>query len=61
MWVTSGSYVGHIRIVLWVSGSNGSTGVTYFQPWLTVKGLSAIAYLVLICYHYHSVFDCACI
>ena len=34
MWVTSGSYVGHIRIVLWVSGSNGSTGVTHFQPWL---------------------------
>ena len=33
MWVTSGSYVGHIRIVLWVSGSNGSTGVTHFQPW----------------------------
>ena len=32
MWVTSGSYVGHIRIVLWVSGSNGSTGVTHFQP-----------------------------
>ena len=36
MWVTSGSYVGHIRIVLWVSGSSGSTGVTHFQPcfWL---------------------------
>ena len=33
MWVTSGSYVGHIQIVLWVSGSNGSTGVTHFQPW----------------------------
>ena len=32
MWVTSGSYVGHIQIVLWVSGSNGSTGVTHFQP-----------------------------
>ena len=32
MWVSSGSYVGHIRIVLWVSGSNGSTGVTHFQP-----------------------------
>ena len=30
---TCGSYVGHIRIVLWVvSGSNGSTGVTHFQP-----------------------------
>ena len=27
------SYVGHIRIVLWVSGSNGSTDVTHFQPW----------------------------
>ena len=26
-------HVGHIRIFLWVSGSNGSTGVTYFQPW----------------------------
>ena len=25
-------YVGHIRIVFWVSGSNGSTGVTHFQP-----------------------------
>ena len=33
MWVTSGSYVGHIRIVLWVSGSNGSTGATHCQPW----------------------------
>ena len=32
MWVTSGSYVGHIRIALGVSGSNGSTGVTHFQP-----------------------------
>ena len=32
MWVTSGSYVGHIQIVLWVSGSTGSTGVTHFQP-----------------------------
>ena len=31
MWVTSGSYVGHIWIVLWVSGSNGLTGVTHFQ------------------------------
>ena len=27
-----GSYVGHIRIVLWVSGLNGSTGLTHFQP-----------------------------
>ena len=27
-----GLQVGHIRIVLWVSGSNGSTGVTHFQP-----------------------------
>ena len=26
------SYVGHIRITLWVSGSNGSTGVTHCQP-----------------------------
>ena len=33
MWVTSGSYVGHIQIVLCVSGSYGSTGVTHFQPW----------------------------
>ena len=33
MWVTSGSYVGHIWIALWVSGSSGSTGVTHFQPW----------------------------
>ena len=32
MWVTIGAYVGHIRIVLCVSGSNGSTGVTHFQP-----------------------------
>ena len=29
MWVTSGSYVGHLCIVLWV---NGSTGETHFQP-----------------------------
>ena len=34
MWVTSGSYIGHIQIVLWVSGSNGSTGATHFQPCL---------------------------
>ena len=27
-------HVGHIRIVLWVSGSNESSGVTHFQPWL---------------------------
>ena len=39
MWVTSGSYVGHIRITLWVSGSNGSTGVTHFQPWTNHKML----------------------
>ena len=32
MWVTSGSFLGHIRIALWVSGSNGSTGMTHFQP-----------------------------
>ena len=32
MWVTSGSFVGHIWIVLWISGSNGSTGETHFQP-----------------------------
>ena len=32
MWVTNGSYMGHIRIALWVIGSNGSTGVTHFQP-----------------------------
>ena len=32
MWVTRGSYVGHIQIALWVSGSSGSTGVTHFQP-----------------------------
>ena len=25
IWVTSGSYVGHIRVALWLSGSNGST------------------------------------
>ena len=29
---TCGSYVGHIWIVLWISGSNWSTGVTHFQP-----------------------------
>ena len=28
-WVSSGSYMGHIQIVLWVSGSNGSTGATH--------------------------------
>ena len=33
MWVTRESYVGHIQIILWVSGSNGSTGMTHFQPW----------------------------
>ena len=33
MWVTSGSYVGHIQVVLWVSGSIGSTGVIHFQPY----------------------------
>ena len=33
MWVTSGLYVGHIRIVQWISGSNRSTGATHFQPW----------------------------
>ena len=32
MWVTRGSDVGHIRIVLWVSVSSGSTGMTHFQP-----------------------------
>ena len=36
MWITNGSQVGHIRITLWVSGSNGSTGVTHFQPWLAL-------------------------
>ena len=33
MWVISGSFVGHIQIALWVSGSSGSTSVTHFQPW----------------------------
>ena len=33
MWITRGSYLGHIRIVLWVSGSGGLIGVTHFQPW----------------------------
>ena len=37
MWVTYRSYVGHIWIVLWVSGSNGSTGVTHFQPCLQYR------------------------
>ena len=32
MWVTSGSYVGHIRNVLWVSGSNGSQVRPTFNP-----------------------------
>ena len=30
-WVTRGSYMGHIRIALWVSGS---TNVIHFQPWM---------------------------
>ena len=34
MWVISGSYVGHILIALWVSGS---TGVTHFQPWCACR------------------------
>ena len=33
MWVTRRSYVGHIRIALWVSESSGSASVTHFQPW----------------------------
>ena len=33
MWVTSGPYVDHIRIAVWVSRSHGSTGVTHFQSW----------------------------
>ena len=33
MWVTRGSYVDHIWITLWVSGSSESTSVTHFQPW----------------------------
>ena len=41
MWVTSGSYVGHIRIVLWVSGSNESTRVTHFQPGCLVLSAAA--------------------
>ena len=36
MLVTSESYVGHIRIVLWVSGS---TGMTHFQPWIQTQTL----------------------
>ena len=28
-------HVGHIQIVLWVSGSNQSTGVIHLQPWST--------------------------
>ena len=35
MWVTIGSYVGHIQIVLWVSGTNKSTGATHFQTCTT--------------------------
>ena len=31
MWITSGSYVGHIWIILWVSRSNGSTCATHFN------------------------------
>ena len=43
MWVTSGSCVGHIRIVLWVIGSNGSTGVTHFQPCYICSLLCSVA------------------
>ena len=32
------AHVGHIRIALLVSGSNGSTGVTHFQPWPGLRG-----------------------
>ena len=38
MSVTSGSYFGDIWITLWVSGSSGSTGVTYFRPCLSQWG-----------------------
>ena len=41
MWVTRGSYVGHILIALWVSGSSGSASVTHFQPCSEMAVISA--------------------
>ena len=48
----SRSYVGHIQIILWVSGSSGSTGVTHFQPCgeqlMKVRGCPICSYLVVL-------------
>ena len=45
MWVKSGSYVDHIRIVLCVIGSNGSTGATHFQSWCVCVYVCACTYV----------------
>ena len=36
-------HVGHIWIVLWVSGSNGSTRVTHFQQWYQISSICLLA------------------
>ena len=36
-------HVGHIWIVLWVSGLNGSTHVTHFQPWYQISTIFLLA------------------
>ena len=56
MLVTSGSFVDHIRIALWVSASSGSTSVTHFQPcgmYFLYTGCSDqyCVYIVLICWY----------
>ena len=47
MWVTRGSYVGHIRIALWVSGSSGSTSVTHYQPCFQCNNLYNYGYIAM--------------
>ena len=44
------NYVGHIRIVLWVSGS---TGVTHFQPWSSacMHGVPSSSWSLNCCMH----------
>ena len=55
MWITSGSYVGHIQIVLWVSGSTGVTHALSTLPLKYGKATDMFCCLNFGCYksYYH--------
>ena len=49
--------MGHIRIVLWAIGSNGSTGATHFQPWFTVAISLSVVHIAV--YNFNAIMHVA--